>query len=106
MKSLIAVLVLLLAGFVPAAFGQNAGQTPAPPQRPMSGPPGLGDFFPPRMQSFPLYGDGAIPNSKPGPDEESAGPFIRKVSRPQIQVYLPAKSKANGASVLVFPGGG
>lgn len=104
MKLVRAVLVLSLVGLVPAVFGQNAGPTQAAPQR-SGAPSGMGDFFPPRMQSFPLYGDGAIPNSKPGPDEESVGAFIRKVSRPQIQVYLPAKSKANGASVVVFPGG-
>jgi acetyl esterase/lipase len=59
------------------------------------------------MQSFPLYGDAAIPNSKPGPDEESTtdGSWIRKVSRPVIQVYLPAGAKATGASVVIFPGG-
>jgi acetyl esterase/lipase len=28
------------------------------------------------------------------------------VSRPAIQVYLPARSRATGASVVVFPGGG
>ena len=63
--------------------------------------------FPPRMQSFPLYGEAAIPNSKPGPDEESTadGSWIKKVSRPVIQVYLPARSKATGASVVIFPGG-
>ncbi|HEU5231338.1 MAG TPA: alpha/beta hydrolase [Terriglobales bacterium] len=99
-----ALLVLGLATLVPAVFCQNAGPTPAAPQK-TAAPSGRGDFFPPSMQSFPLYGDGAIPNSKPGPDEESAGPFIRKVSRPQIQVYLPAKMKANGAGLLIFPGG-
>jgi acetyl esterase/lipase len=63
--------------------------------------------FPPKVQSFPLYGDAAIPNSKPGPDEESTtdGSWIRKVSRPVIQVYLPAGAKATGASVVIFPGG-
>ena len=63
--------------------------------------------FPPRMQSIPLYGDAAIPNSKPGPDEESSanGSWIRKVSRPVIQVYLPARARATGASVVIFPGG-
>ena len=67
----------------------------------------MADAFPSRMQIFPLYGDAAIPNSKPGPDEESGADkgFIRKVSRPQIQVYLPAKVKATGASVVIFPGG-
>ena len=104
MKLVSAVLVLGLAGFVPAVFGQNAGPKPATPQR-TDAPSGMADFFPPSMQSFPLYGHGAIPNSKPGPDEESVGRFIRNVSRPQIQVYLPAKIKGNGASVVIFPGG-
>lgn len=104
MRIVSAVLVLGLAGFVPAALGQNPGPMPAAPQR-TDAPSGMGDFFPPRMQSFPLYGNGTIPNSKPGPDEESGGQFIRNVSRPQIQVYLPAKIKANGASVVIFPGG-
>lgn len=104
MKLVSVALVLGLAAFVPGVFGQNAGPKPAAPQR-TDAPSGRGDFFPPSMQSFPLYGHGAIPNSKPGPDEESVGGFIRKVSRPQIQVYLPAKIKGNGASVVVFPGG-
>lgn len=64
-------------------------------------------FFPPKMQSFKLYGDAAIPNSKPVPDEETGADkgWIQKVSQPQIQVYLPAKVKATGASVVIFPGG-
>ncbi len=64
--------------------------------------------FPPKMQAFPLYGDDAIPNSKPGPDKETgAGTgWVQNVSRPAIQVYLPAKAKATGASVLIIPGGG
>ena len=63
--------------------------------------------FPPKMQSFPLYGDAAIPNAKPIPDEESSadGSWIKKVSRPVIQIYLPAKARATGASVVIFPGG-
>src|SRR5690606_24108761 len=64
-------------------------------------------FFPPEMQSFRLYGDAAIPNSKPAPDEETGTGtgWIQKVSQPYIQVYLPAKVKATGASVVIFPGG-
>jgi acetyl esterase/lipase len=60
------------------------------------------------MQSVPLYGDAAIPNSKTGPDEETSadGSWIQKVSRPVIQVYLPAQAKATGAGVVIFPGGG
>jgi acetyl esterase/lipase len=69
--------------------------------------PDNGDF-PSQMQSFRLYGDAAVPDSKPGPDEESSanGSWIRKVSRPVIQVYLPARTKATGAGIVVFPGGG
>ena len=64
--------------------------------------------FPPKMQSVPLYGDAAIPNSKTGPDEESStdGSWIKNVSRPVIQVYLPAKARATGTGVVIFPGGG
>ena len=64
--------------------------------------------FPPKMQSVPLYGDAAIPNSKPGPDEETStdGSWIKKVSRPFIQIYLPAKARATGGGIVIFPGGG
>ena len=65
------------------------------------------DAFPPKMQTFPLYGDRPIPNAKAGPNEETgAGSgFLRNVSRPQILVYRPAKSRSNGAGILIFPGG-
>ena len=109
MRFLSAALLLGLAGFVPAALGvQDMGASSAPPQKAPSAPPDMASAFPPKMQSFPLYGDGAIPNSKPGPDEESGADrgFVQKVSRPQIQVYLPARSRATGASILIFPGGG
>lgn len=64
--------------------------------------------FPPKMQSLPLYGDSAIPNSRPGPDKETGDGtgWVQNVSRPAIQVYLPAKARATGASVLIIPGGG
>ena len=64
--------------------------------------------IPPASQTFPLYGTDPIPNSRPTPDAEAAGQwgFINKVSRPTIQMFLPAPSKANGTSILVFPGGG
>ena len=82
-----------------AALAAEKSAPPAPPEL---------SNFPPKMQSFPLYGEAAIPNSKPGPDEESTGngSWIRNVSRPVIQVYLPARVKATGASVVIFPGGG
>src|ERR1700730_3239418 len=62
--------------------------------------------IPPQPQTYPLYGSDEIPNSKPSPDEEKTGGWgsVEKVSRPTIQAFLPAKSKENGASVLVIPG--
>lgn len=107
-KSLRVVLLAVLACFLAAPMGaQDKSPSPAPPAKAASAPPDMRNAFPPRMQSFPLYGDAAIPNSKPGPDEETGADrgFIRKVSRPQIQVYLPAKDRATGTSVLIFPGG-
>lgn len=86
----------------------NAADKPAAvPAKTAATTPDLSGF-PPKMQSFPLYGDAAIPNSKGGPDEEASanGSWITKVSRPAVQVYLPARSKANGAGIVIFPGGG
>jgi acetyl esterase/lipase len=60
---------------------------------------------------IPLYPD-SIPNSKPVPDEEKSDTsasgriMIGKISRPTLTVYLPPKEKANGAAVIVIPGGG
>src|SRR3954453_16096952 len=97
MKWLHAVWVLALLASLPATSAPAAA--PASPDT---------TNFPPEMQSVPLYGDAEIPNSKPGPDEESSadGSWIKKVSRPVIQVYLPARAKATGAGVVIFPGGG
>ena len=68
----------------------------------------LEEITPPPEMSLPLYGSEQIPNSKPTPDEEkltSRGQMIN-VSRPTLEVYLPAKVKANGAGIIIFPGGG
>jgi acetyl esterase/lipase len=82
--------------------------TLAAQQKPATQPFDMASAFPAKMQAFPLYGDAAIPNSKPGPDEEMGTntAWVQKVSRPMIEVYLPAKVKATGAGVLIFPGGG
>ena len=86
----------------------SAQQKSAEHQKPAAAPFDMANAFPAKMQSFPLYGDGAIPNSKPGPDEETGTNtgWVQKISRPSIEVYLPAKVKATGAGVLVIPGGG
>src|SRR5690606_32996649 len=59
------------------------------------------------MQRFALYPEGAIPNSKPFEDIETGeeSGWIQNVSRPTIDVYLPAKGNSSGASVIIFPGG-
>jgi acetyl esterase/lipase len=77
-------------------------------QKPAAKPFDMASAFPARMQSFPLYGDGAIPNSKPAPNEETGTntAWVQKVSRPTIEVYLPARMRATGVGVLIFPGGG
>jgi acetyl esterase/lipase len=60
---------------------------------------------------MPLYKD-AIPNSKPGTDEEkseinsSNRLIISKVSKPTLTAYVPDKDKRNGAAVIICPGGG
>jgi len=60
---------------------------------------------------IPLYPDN-IPNSIDGPDEEiknvnSSGQIrYEKVSKPTLEIHLPAKRKANGTAVLIIPGGG
>ena len=68
----------------------------------------LEEITPPPEISIPLYGAGPIPNSKPTPDEEKLTPWgqMINVSQPTIEVFLPAKVKANRASIIVFPGGG
>ena len=82
--------------------------TLAAQQKPATQPFDMSGAFPAKMQAFPLYGDAAIPNSKPGPDGETGTntAWVQKVSRPMIEVYLPAKVKATGAGVVIFPGGG
>jgi acetyl esterase/lipase len=96
---------LLLLAALPAAL--CARSSAAIPRRAAPAVTAMADAFPPKMRAFPLYGDGPIPDSKPGPNEEFGAErgFLQKVSRPEILVYLPAKSRANGASILVFPGG-
>jgi acetyl esterase/lipase len=62
----------------------------------------------PAPKTIPLY-DGTIPNSKASGDKEgsTASPgSVQKESMPTIEAFLPAKLKANGASIILFPGGG
>ncbi|MBD0366992.1 MAG: alpha/beta hydrolase [Flavisolibacter sp.] len=60
---------------------------------------------------IPLY-NGAIPNSKPYPNEEQisydrdSNLIISKISRPTLTIFLPPKEKRTGAAVVICPGGG
>jgi acetyl esterase/lipase len=57
---------------------------------------------------LPLYPKG-IPNSKPTPAtyiEKNDKDWITFVSIPTITPYLPEKGTANGAAIIIFPGGG
>lgn len=53
-----------------------------------------------------------VPGSKASGDykeltrDDNGKPRVVKVSDPEIQVYLPAKEKANGTAVVICPGGG
>lgn len=60
------------------------------------------------QQTIPVY-ERNIPGAIPAPDEEkfdSVNLVTSRVSVPTITIYLPEKEKANGAAVLICPGGG
>jgi acetyl esterase/lipase len=52
------------------------------------------------------------PNGAPGFEdrrdipEQAQSYWVRNINNPSITVFLPPKEKANGAAVLIFPGGG
>ena len=60
---------------------------------------------------IPLY-PGAIPNAVAGaPDQEEKkglpdNVHYSKVSKPTLEIYLPAKENANGTAIIICPGGG
>ena len=60
---------------------------------------------------MPLY-NGAIPNSKPGPNKEfrdtAAGGIliVHNISEPTLTIFEPPKEKQNGTAIIVIPGGG
>lgn len=60
-------------------------------------------------KAIPLYPKG-IPNSKPTPgnyvEATNATNWITNVSIPTVTPYLPAAGTANGAAIVIFPGGG
>jgi acetyl esterase/lipase len=105
----IAFLFLLATGAALVPASMHAQQSPFP-ERQL--PPRIKQFLdqitPPADSSIPLYGSGPIPNAKVTPNEEQMTPWgqMINVSQPELEVFLPAKVKANGAGIIVFPGGG
>ena len=63
------------------------------------------------QQIIPLY-SGLIPNATSysmkeiATEKDSRIVWYRKVSKPTLTVFLPAKENASGAGVIIFPGGG
>ena len=60
-----------------------------------------------QQQTINLY-QGAVPNSKPTKlvDQTSLEQgMFRRVANPQLEVYAPEAGKANGAAVIIIPGG-
>jgi len=62
---------------------------------------------------IPLYNHDSIPNSKTVKDTEKSEfnkdwniLIISKITRPTLTAFLPPKEKANGAAILICPGGG
>ena len=109
MKKLGQMVALLVSISVLGIYTIHAQQSPAgaPPRNPQFAEFMRNTTVTPQF-SIPLYGDGPIPNSKPTSMVETVTPRgqMVNVSQPTLEVFLPAKVKANGASILVFPGGG
>jgi len=57
-------------------------------------------------QVIPLWPDGAPGFEARRNEPEQGDGSIRNIHNPSLTVFLPPKEKANGAAVLIFPGGG
>jgi acetyl esterase/lipase len=55
---------------------------------------------------IPLWPDGAPGFESRRNEPEQGEGSIRNIHNPSLTVFLPPKEKANGAAVLIFPGGG
>jgi hypothetical protein len=52
-----------------------------------------------------------ILNSKPSPNEEFTEqrdgiPFVNKITKPTLTIFLASKGNSNGTAVIIYPGGG
>ena len=103
MKILITLLTLTL--FYSSALAQQTSPQESPQPKVTVDPMIL-----PQPATVPLY-PGEIPNSTNSPDQEETHiqwerEFTQKVSRPTLACYLPARIKAAGSAIIIFPGGG
>jgi acetyl esterase/lipase len=58
------------------------------------------------QEVVPIY-SGAIPNAKEMGKKESYGNgMFRGVTKPTLEIYLPAKEKSTGTAIVIVPGGG
>lgn len=105
MRTNILITLLTLALSCCSVLAQQAAPRVAPQ------PTNFDQIIPPQPKTMPLY-PGEIPNSTNAPDQEETHPqmgglgFVQKVSRPTLTIYLPAKVKAGGSAIIIFPGGG
>lgn len=71
------------------------------------GTPALAQFRPAEGVTFPLWPNGAPGSEKRrGEAEQAADYWVKNVHNPSITMFRPAPERANGAAVIVFPGGG
>ncbi|MEI9865978.1 MAG: alpha/beta hydrolase [Limisphaerales bacterium] len=58
-------------------------------------------------QTIPLWRNGAPGfESRKDIPEQAASYWVRNINNPSLTVFLPPKEKANGAAVIICPGGG
>lgn len=58
------------------------------------------------QEIIPLY-TGTIPNAKESAKKESySNGMFRAVTKPTLEIYLPAKEKSSGTAMIIIPGGG
>src|SRR4029077_7109217 len=58
-------------------------------------------------QVIPLWEKGAPGfEDRRNEPEQAKDYWVRNIHNPSVTVFLPPKEKANGAAVLIFPGGG
>src|SRR5882762_9317928 len=59
------------------------------------------------LQTIPLWSNGAPGfESRKDIPEQAASYWVKNINNPSLTVFLPPKEKANGAAVVICPGGG